>query len=214
MMNNTGLARWNGILTRPRQTINWILEKKPSQLLMLTFIFLVGVFKEVGKAKPKDYSETSDLIDFLSTILLHGGLMQIITYTLFIWGVNFCSSWFGGEGNFKRTQVALTWTLFLLFISVFVLTVFTYSFSDSDIFFTDLPIIYQRDFLLTYKSIYAIIYIILVVWYIVLIIIAISEVQKLSIWQSIGSLVCGLLVITVPLIIITLATNPRLWYGT
>ena len=213
-MNNTELVRWNGILTRPRQTLKWILEKNPSQLIILTFIFFVGVFKEIAKAKPKDYSEANNLIDFLLTILLRGGLMQVVTYSLFIWGINFSSSWFGGAGNFKRTQIAFTWTLFLLFISGFVLTVFTYSFSDSDIFFAELPIIYQRDFLLTYKSIYAILHIILVVWYIVLIIIAISEVQKLSIWQSIGSLVCGLLIITVPLIIITLATNPRLWYGT
>jgi hypothetical protein len=213
-MTNTDLVRWNGIVTRPRQTLKWVLEKNPNQFTLLTFIFFVGVFKEISKAKPENYSEANNIINFLFTVILQGGLMQVVTFSLFIWGINFCSSWFGGEGNFKRMQIALTWTLFLMFISSFVLTIFAYCFFDSYIFFAELPFIYQRDFSLTYKSVYAILNIILVSWYIALTIIAISEVQKLSIWQSLSSLVCGLLIIIVPLAIITLATNPRLWYGT
>lgn len=212
-MNNTAFVRWNGILMRPRQTINWVLEKKPSQFLLLSFTFSVGVFKEVVKVKPIDYSDTSSFIDYLFTILFHGGIMQIVSYTLFIWGVNLASSWFGGKGNFKKTQIAFTWNLLLLFISGFALTIFGYSLPDADVFFTEISNIYKYDYLLTYKWIYDVLYIILVLWYTALIVISISEVQKLSILRSIGSLICGIAIIIIPLAIITLIVNPRIWYG-
>jgi len=212
-MNNTGLIHWNGILLRPRRTVNWIIEKNPSQLVILTCVFFIGVFKEVGKVSPKDYSDTSELIDFLLTIFLQGGLMQLLTYTLFIWGVNFCSTSFGGRGKFKETQIAFTWTLLLLFSSGFLLTIFSYSFSDGELFFTTIPNINHRDFLLTYNWVNMTLYILLNAWYIALIIIAISEVHKLSIWKSIGSLFCGLAIIIVPLVVITFVANPSLWYG-
>lgn len=212
-MKNTGLLVWNGILTRPRQTFNWVLEKNPSQWMLLAVIFSVGIFKEVGKITSKNVGEAGPLIDLLSTILLQGGLMQVVTYTLFSWGVNFCSSWLGGEGNFKMMQIAFTWTLLLLFISGFALNVFSFSFSDAGVFITEIPTMYQRDFLLTYKWVYLVLYFVWVVWYIVLIVIGISVVQKLSIWRSICSLVLGLIIIMVPLAAITLLTHRHLWYG-
>jgi len=212
-MNNKALVRWNGILMRPRQTINWVLNKKISQFLLLSFTFLVGVFNELGKAKRIDYSDTSGLLDFLFTLLFYGGIMQVVTYTLLIWGVNLASSWFGGGGNFKKTQIAFTWNLLLLFISGFALTVFGYSLPDADVFFTEISNIYKYDYLLTYKWVYDVLYMVLVVWYTALIVISISEVQKLSILRSIGSLVCGIVIIIIPLAIITLIVNPRLWYG-
>jgi Yip1 domain len=209
-MDNLGLIRWNRILTHPRQTINWVLERNPGQLTLLAFIFFAGIFKEIEKSLTTNYGNSADLIELLFTIL-HGGLLKLVTYTILIWGVSICSSLFGGKGNFKKTQIALTWPLFLVVTCGFLLNIISYSVYDSAIFSTDISYFLKRDFLITFNWGFSILYFAFIAWYLSLIVISISEAQQFSIFKSISSIVCGFLVAVVPLFIITFAANPRFW---
>ena len=210
-MSLTGLTRWNGIFIRPRQTLNLVLEKNPGQAILLTFIFFVGVFKKVGDTN-FGTSGDDDVIDLLVSLILYGGLMQIVSYNLLIWGVNFSSLRFGGKGNFRKTQIAFTWSLFLIFISAFVLTIFGYSLYGSEIFELDISKLYQWDFITVYNGIFWVLYLMLIAWYFILMVISISEVHQLTIGKSILSLACGFLIAIGPLIAIVLIISPQLWY--
>jgi hypothetical protein len=188
---------WTDIWIRPRQTIDWIVENNSGLLTTIILIYLGGVHFGIAQAELNDYGDRKEVLDILKSSILISGLGGLITYNIWIWAIDFCSSWFGGKGNFKKTQIAFAWAMVPM-IAGLILALIGYALFEEDLFTRETPNINGSQFFTIALWTYGILEIILGVWHIALIVVTLSQVQKLSIMKSIFSILLAFVLVMLP----------------
>ena len=194
---------WVDILVKPRKTIDWILINKSSIIIVLILLYLDGVVFGIGKAESAHYGDTDTIYNIITSALLISGLGGLIVYNISIWTISIAASWFGGKGNFKKTQIAYAWSTIPSIIFILI-TFIAYQFLNIELFTSATPYIHRNPSLMTAYLIYGALTIILTIWQVTLVVITISEVQKFSILKSILSIITGALLLIAPFIILVL----------
>lgn len=190
---------WTDIWVRPRQTIDSIIENYANLLTTIILIYLGGVYFGIGQAELKDFGDRKDVSDIITSSIFISGLGGLLTYNMWIWAIDFCASWFGGKGNFKKTQIAFAWAMLPMAVGL-ILTLIGYVLFEEELFTSETPNINGSDFLTISLWTYGILEVVLGVWHIVLLVVTVSQVQQLSIIKSIASIVTGFLILILPLI--------------
>ncbi|HEX5170426.1 MAG TPA: Yip1 family protein [Cyclobacteriaceae bacterium] len=185
---------WMDIWTRPRQTIDWIIGNHSSLLTTLTLIYVGGVCFGIQQAEVKSLGDQKELSNILITSIFISGLGGLVIYNLWVFAIEFCSLLFGGKGNFKKTQTAFAWAM-LPVIASLILTLIGYVLFGEELFASKKSNIDSSDFLTVSFWTYAIIKFLLGIWHLVLIIILVSQVQKLPVIKSAASIVMGFLLV-------------------
>jgi hypothetical protein len=199
---------WTDLWTQPRQTINWITGHFPSLLVTLALLYLGGVCYGIEQAQLKEQGDSMEASQILTTALFLSGFGGLLTYSLWIWAIDFCASWLGGRGNFKKTQIAFAWAMLPLGARL-ILTLIGYALFDQELFTSDRPVIDGSDFLTIAMWIYEILGFVLGVWHVVLLIVLVSQVQRLSVIKTIASIAIGFLMTLLPFILIVLLFHFR-----
>jgi len=193
------VSPWTDIWVRPRQTIDWIVDNYSSLLTTTILIYLGGVYFGIGQAELKDFGDRKEVSDILTSSIFISGLGGLITYNMWIWAIDFCASWFGGKGNFRKTQIAFAWAM-LPMAAGLILSLIGYIIFEEELFTSETPNIDGSDFLTISLWTYGILEFFLGIWHIILLIVTVSQVQRLTIIKSIASIVTGLLILILPLI--------------
>lgn len=189
---------WIDIWFSPQKTINWIVNNYSSELTIIILIYFGGVYFGIGQSELKNYGDKISVGNiFINTILL-SGLGGLLTYNIWIWAIDFCAHWFGGKGNFRKTQSAFAWAM-LPMVAGIILTLIGYVLFEEELFTSETPKINESDFLTISFWMYGIIEFVLGAWHICLLVLTVSQVQQFSIFKSIASIVTGLAILILPL---------------
>lgn len=197
---------WIEIWTRPRQTIDWIIDNNASFITTTILIYLGGVHFGLTHAEFNNTGDKKEVIDIFTASILISGLGGLVTYSIWIWSIDFCSLWFGGKGNFKKTQIAFAWTMVPLIAGI-VLKLIGYVLFEEELFKSETPDINGSQFFTIALWIYGILEIMLGVWHTVLVVVTVSHVQKLSIIKSIFSILLAFVLLMLPFFVIGLLTR-------
>jgi len=189
---------WIDIWLRPRKTIEWIVNNHPSIVTSLVLIYLGGVYFGIRQSEIKHYGDWKETQAILTSAILVSGLGGLIAYNILIWSIDFCALWFGGKGNFKKTQAAFAWSA-VPSIAGIILTVLGYILFENELFTSETPMISGSIFLKISFWTYGILKLILGIWHVILFVVTISAVQRLSILRSILSLLTGAFLIMLPI---------------
>lgn len=193
------VSPWTDIWVRPRKTIDWIIQNYSNWLVTAILIYLAGVNFGIGQAELKNYGDIKTAGKILVNSLLVSGLAGLITYNIWIWSIDFAASWFGGRGDFKRTQIAFAWSMVPTVVAL-ILSLISYLLFDEEMFTSSKTAIENNTFLFVSFWILAILEGVLAIWQIVLLVVTVSQVQKISIMKSIASIVIGFMLMITPLI--------------
>jgi hypothetical protein len=190
---------WTDIWIRPRQTIDFVINNSPSILTSVVLIYLGGVHFGIGQAEMKYYGDRKTISEILTTSIFISGLGGLLTYHLWIGAIDFLASLFGGKGNFRKTQAAFAWAM-LPMIAGLILTIVGYIFFEEELFMSDKSNTNGSGFLTISFVVYRVLEVVLAIWHAVLLVVTISQVQRLKIAKSIVCVFGGILLLTLPLV--------------
>jgi hypothetical protein len=191
------------ILTSPREAFRFINNYKYEKHLYI-LLCLGGIVRAFDRAASKNMGDQFSILAIISICIISGGLFGWISYYIYATLMSWCGGWFNARGNPQSILRILAYALFpsILGLVMLIPQILIYGNeifkSESDIETTDL---------INFSFFYGLIFIELVlsVWSFILIIIGISEVQKLSIGKSILIvLLPAMLIITFALILFLL----------
>lgn len=175
------------IITRPRLTFRWLIANDSTLVVTLFLVYVAGVYYGLGQAEANHVGDRKSILSIISAALLISGLGGLITFNILIWIIDFCASWFGGRGNFRKTLIAFGWSSVPSVAGLFLVAIGYLLFED-ELFTTDTSNIESNSFLNSSFLLYTAMKWILAIWHLVLLVIGISEVQRLSILKSIFTL--------------------------
>lgn len=190
---------WADILTSPRKTIDWIAHGNSNIWVTLILIYLGGVYFGLTQAIANSVGDRKTITEIFTSAFLISGLGGLITYHIYIWVIDFSASWFGGKGNFQKTQVAFAWSKIPSILGIFIIVAACILFEE-ELFMSETPTIDSTEFLRISYLVFMTIIFMIAIWYIVLLVVTLSEVQRLSIGKVILTLLTSTALFILPII--------------
>lgn len=188
------------IWTSPRQVFKYINDNHYDKYVKLLLVF-AGISRAFDRATMKDAGDEMSLWAIIGTSIIFGGLLGWISYYIYAALLNWTGKWLNGKGNttsiLRMLSYALTPTIIALFLLIPQIGIYGNEIFKSDGDIASAGLISN---IIVYGSM--ILEFILGVWTIILCVIAISEVQKISIGKSILNLLLPVLIISVPILLI------------
>lgn len=194
---------WTDVWVRPRQTIEWIIDNYSSTLTTIVLIYLGGVHFGISAGEINHTGDKKEVGEILTGAFLISGLGGLVTYSIWIWAIDFCASWFGGKGNFRKTQIAFAWSM-LPRIAGIVLALMGYILFEEELFTNETPNINTSDSLYVLFWIYRTGEMVLGMWHVVLVVVMVSHVQKISTIKSFLSIITAFVLLMLPIFLIGL----------
>jgi len=201
-MNLTFKNIFTKIWINPRQIFKYINENHYEEYMYLLLV-LAGISRAFSRASMKDMGDEMSLEAILGISIIIGGLLGWISFYVYSALLSWTGKWLNGKGDTSSILRIMSYAMLpsiiaLLFlipqIGIYGVEMFK---ADGDI--TSAGFISN---ILVYGSL--ILEFILGIWTIVFCVIALSEVQKLSIGKSILNLLLPVLVFVVPIILIVM----------
>tara|TARA_R110001632_G_scaffold82057_5_gene182302 strand:- start:771 stop:1418 length:648 start_codon:yes stop_codon:yes gene_type:complete len=186
----------------PRQVFKYVNDTKYDKYVYI-LLFFAGIARAFDRATMKDMGDNLSLWAIIGICVIGGGLLGWLAYYIYAALLSWTGKWLKGEGDTKSILRVLAYALIpsvlalvllLPQIGVYGIEMFK---SDGDISSAGL-----LPNILVYGTM--ILELILGIYTLVLCVIAISEVQKLSIGKSILNLILPVLIFAVPIILIAL----------
>ena len=181
------------IWTSPRLVFRYLNDTRYDKFVTILLI-LAGIARGFDRASIKNMGDNLPLIGVLSICIILGGLLGWISYYIYAALLSWTGTWLNGKGDtdsllrmISHAMIPMIVALILLIpqISVFGNEIFQ---SDSDIYGTGMAATIMYYFT-SYLGIS------LSIWSIILVVIGISEVQKISVWKSILNMILPVLLI-------------------
>lgn len=185
------------IWTSPRLVFKYINENSYDKF-MYVLLMLAGITSAFDRASSKNMGDNMPLVAVLLVCIIAGSIFGWISYYIYAALLSWTGKWLNGEGNTGSLLRILSYAMIPTILSLLLLipriAVFGNAFfqNDTDIFGSGITAIIIFVFTLLIE-------IILGIWSLVLLVIGISEVQKLSIGKSILNLVMPAFIIIVPI---------------
>lgn len=171
------------IITSPREAFRFINDYKYDKYLYV-LLCLGGIVRAFDRATSKNMGDNFSMLAIISICIISGGLFGWISYYIYASLMSWCGGWFNARGNPQSILRILAYALFpsILGLVILIPQILIYG---NEIFKSETGI--DVTDLINFSVFYALIFIevALSVWSFILLIIGISEVQKLSIGKSI-----------------------------
>jgi hypothetical protein len=194
MAKKLGTSPWLEMWVRPRSTIRSIVQFNP----MHQFYLLAGVY---GFPMLLQFAQSLSLGQQFGTlgIIIVALVLAIIAGTIGIYIssalIYWTGKWIGGKGSFPEVRASVAWSnvtnvvnviLWLILAGYFGTALFTNTFTQTPFVGTELMIV----------SAIFIIQTVLAVWSFIILLLALAEVQRYSVWRAFLNLVIPFLIVT------------------
>jgi len=190
------------IWTKPRMVFKFINDRHYGKFVNLLLV-LAGISRAFDRAVMKDMGDKMSMWTIIAFCVILGGLLGWISYYIYAALLSWTGKWLNGKGNttsiLRVLSYALTPSIIALILLIPQIGIYGNEIFKADGDITSAGLISN---ILVYGSI--ILELILGIWTIVFCVVAISEVQKLSISKSILNLLLPVLVFAVPIIILVI----------
>ena len=186
----------------PRQVFKYINETKYDKYVYI-LLFFAGIARAFDRATMKDMGDNMSLWAIIGLSVIVGGLLGWLAYYIYAALLSWTGKWLDGAGDTKSIlrviAYALTPSLIALIFLIPQIGIYGNEMFKADGDISNAGVIPN---ILVYGSM--IIELILGIYTLVFLVIAISEVQKLSIGKSILNLILPILIFAVPIVLIAL----------
>ncbi len=190
------------IWTNPRQVLKFINEYHYDKYLYV-LLFFAGISRSLDRVNHKQYGDDASSLKILTLSIIIGGLLGWISYYVYSALISWTGEWLNGKGDTKSILRIIAYAMIPTIIGLIML-IPQLSIYGNEIFKENGDTISAGliSNIIFYGS--RIIQGVLGIFSLVFIVIGISEVQKLSIGNSILNLLLPILVLGIPILLIVL----------
>ena len=190
---------WQRMWLHPRVTIRAVVSRNKRQTILL-LLALSGISRALNGASMKNAGDQQDLFTVLSVAVLTGMLSGLFTAYLIAPVLRWLGKCLGGQATTSQVRAALAWGSLPIAASLVLLLPELALFGE-EFFKTATPRIDQNEFLHTLLLVFGLVEVTLGIWAVVLIVVAIAEVQVFAVWKSLLSFVLLILMFFVLLFV-------------
>ena len=203
-MNNDAhtLNPWFTLWTEPRATIQQIVDSDPRRFV-LVLAALGGFFEALDRASARSMGDTLEMPVIFGIALVFGPLGGLVTLYLGAALIGWTGRWIGGRASYEQIRAAIAWSsvplLWLQLIWIPELLLF-----GSEMFTTEMPSTQATPSLAILLFFFGVVQLIGLVWFFVVYLKSLGQVQQFSAWKALGNVGLVFLILIVPLMVIFL----------
>jgi hypothetical protein len=204
------LNPWLSMWTQPRRTMRQILTPDPwepevDRGVHLLFV-LGGVANRLDRASLLSLGDRFHLPWPVTVILvvLSGVLFGLVFFPLYAFLVHWTGRWFGGKASDSEVRAAIAWPNVITAWGL-LLWVPQLLFFRGEMFTEATPRIDGDLQLLVLVVVFALLDLVVAVWFAVVLFKSLSEAQAYSVWRAIGNSLAGGVVLVAPIALLVLA---------
>lgn len=201
--DDRSLNPWLSIWTRPRETIQQIVDRDPQEMVLL-LAAVTGFSEVLNQASMRGLGDTLEWPMILVVAAIAGPLGGIVGLYLGGFLIRWAGSWIGGVGSPQHIRAALAWSgvpkIWALALWIPEAALF-----GPELFSSETPRI-EADPSLAYALIgFGLVEMVIGIWALVIFLKCLGQVQGFSAWKALGNSLLSVLVVAVPVAIVAVA---------
>lgn len=195
--NYQTLNPWVSIWTKPRETIQQIVDTNP-KYLVLALAAAVGFSQMLDNAVMDNLGDTLEWPIIFITAAIGGSIVGLIG--LYIGGalIRWTGTWIGGTSSQENIRAAMAWSTVPV-VCALVLWVPEIALFGQELFTTETPTLDAKPESALVLLLFGLIEITAGIWSIVLSLQCLGQVQGFSAWKALGNLLLAGLVFIIPI---------------
>ena len=192
---NQALNPWVSIWTRPRATIQQIVDTEIEQRVV-ALAALSGITSALDNAGGRSLGDSLPLPAVFAVVLLVGPLAGLIGVYLWAWLLRWTGRWLGGEATLPQLRTAIAWGSVPL-IAAGVPMVMALLIAGPEYFSESTPRLDQRPIWAMAVLGLTLVQVVLALWGGVTTVKSVAQVQGFSAWRALGNNLLPLLIVVV-----------------
>jgi hypothetical protein len=204
-MQLTDKEIFTNIWTSPRLVFKYLNENRYDKFVNLLLV-LGGISGTFNNASTRNMGDNFPLIAVIAICIILGGLIGWIGYYIYAALLSWTGRWINGRGDTKSLLRVVSHAMIPAIFSM-VLLIPQIIICGNGIFQSDFDILNNSLSAVIFFYLTILLELILGIWATVILVVGLSEIQKLSIGKSILNMILPGLIIVVPLVIIALLIN-------
>lgn len=192
------LDPWLSMWTKPRETIRQIVQSGGDYGVLL-LAALGGVAQVLDRATSQNLADEMSVGAILLVALIAGPVAGVLGLYVFGWLLEQTGGWIGGAASGSDLRAALAWGS-LPNVAGLLLWIPALALAGGEMFRSATPQLEAQPLLALLLLPIGLLWIALAIWSFVLILLAISEVQRFSAWRALGNLLLAGLLFAVPFV--------------
>jgi len=201
-INNEILNPWVSMWTKPRATIQQIVDTNPERLV-LVLAAIAGFSQALDRASMNSNGDTLEWPTIFLIAAIAGPISGLITLYIGSALIRWTGHWMSGNASSQNIRAAMAWSsvpiIWALILWIPALILF-----GQELFTTEPPIIDATPSLILIFLGFAAIEITIGIWVIVVFLKCLGQVQGFSAWKALGNVFLAGLVVIIPIVIIVL----------
>ena len=190
---------WFSIWTKPRETIQSIVNRNP-EYLVIPLAALAGVSEALDKASTKSVGDSLSLPGVFLLAVVAGSISGIIGLYIFGYLLKVTGKWLGGQSDAQNIRTAIAWSsvpvIWALLLWVPELLIF-----GNDLFTSPTPRVEAHPYV--YFGFLGV-ELVIAIWSLMIFFKCLGQVQGFSAWRGLGSAVLALVLVLVPFLLLAL----------
>ncbi|MEQ9265398.1 MAG: YIP1 family protein [Balneolaceae bacterium] len=112
------ISFWDDIWFSPLKTVAYVIKYDINTKLFYLFIYVSSVIFALNNASSESLGDSFELSTILLLSIFIGGLGGLITHQYYVFILNLSCNWIGGEGTFKSTRIAYSFSFYPSLIAI------------------------------------------------------------------------------------------------
>ncbi len=196
------LNPWVSMWTKPRATIQQIVDTNPERLVM-TLAAISGFAQVLDRASMRSLGDKLEWPAIFLIAAIAGPIGGIISLYIASALIRWTGTWIGGNASSQNIRAALVWSNVPI-IWALILWIPELALFGQELFTSETPTIDATPSLAFLMLGFAAIEISIAIWTIVVLLKCLGQVQSFSAWKALGNVVLAGLVVIVPIVVIVL----------
>jgi len=198
--NNQFLNPWFSMWTKPRATIQQIVDSNSDRFILL-LAAISGVSHMLSRAMGKNWGDKMELyyiIVFVAIIAPLAGILYLYLSSVII---QWTGKWLGGLASLENIRAAIAWSNVPIILSL-VVWLFWIVLSGQKLFTAQIPEMNANPLMFFIYTGFTVMNVIIVVWSIVIMLKSLGQVQGFSTWKALGNVLISVMFLVIPVVLL------------
>lgn len=196
------LNPWIAIWTKPRETIQQIVDTDPNHLVLL-LAALGGVSQTLDRASIRSAGDQIEIQWIFLIAAVGGPIFGIIGLYIGAALVRWTGQWLGGTGSSENIRAAIAWGNVPIVLAL-VLWIPELALFGEELFTAEMPRMEANPMLAVVFTGFMLVEMVIGIWTIVIVLQCLGQVQGYSAWRALANTLLAVMVIVVPLVLVAI----------